>query len=113
VALSSAREDPRFAPVAPEELDDLAVEVSLLGAFVEARDPLREVRIGVHGLRLRAGGRSGILLPQVAGEHGLDAAAFLAAVARKAGLGPDAWREPGALVEVFTAEVFGDAVPGA
>jgi AmmeMemoRadiSam system protein A len=106
MAHSSAREDPRFPPVEAGELDGLDVEVSLLGEFRESADPLRDLRVGVHGLRLRRGDRSGILLPQVATEQGWDAAGFLEAVARKAGLGPGAWREPGARVDLFTAEVI-------
>ena len=108
VAHSSAREDPRFPPVGAAEAEGLRVEVSLLGPFVESRDPLRELRVGVHGLRLRAGERSGILLPQVATEHRLDAAGFLDAVCRKAGLPPGAWRGDGARVDLFTAEVIGE-----
>jgi len=50
----------------------------------------------------------GVLLPQVATEHDLGPEAFLAAACRKAGLGPDAWREPGTHVFTFQADVFGE-----
>ena len=109
VAHSSAREDPRFPPVAERELAGLDVEVSLLGEFRECADPLRELRVGEHGVRLRSGERSGILLPQVAGEQGWDAAAFLDGVCRKAGLPSGAWRDPAARVDLFTAEVISGA----
>ncbi len=108
VARASALEDPRFPPVRAEECAGLAVEVSILGQFVETRDPLRELRPGIHGLRIRLGERGGLLLPQVAAEHGLDGPAFLEAVCRKAGLPAGSWRDPAARVELFTAEVFGE-----
>ena len=107
VALAAALEDPRFEPVAPEELEGLSVEVSVIGAFAPTSDPLRDLRIGVHGLRIRHGDRSGLLLPQVAGEHRLDATGFLDAVCRKAGLPAGIWRDAAARVDLFTAEVIG------
>lgn len=108
VARASALEDPRFPPVEAAEAADLSIEVSVLGEFRGSADPLREMRIGEHGLRIRKGDRSGLLLPQVATEHRLDAPAFLDAVCRKAGLPAGAWRDPAATVELFTAEVFGE-----
>jgi AmmeMemoRadiSam system protein A len=110
VAFAAALKDPRFPPVRPEELPGLRIEVSLLGPFVPTRDPLRDLRVGVHGLRIRHAGRAGILLPQVAPEHGLDGPAFLEAVCAKAGLPAGAWRD--AEVELFTAEVIEETPPG-
>ncbi len=106
VAHASAREDPRFPPVEAAEVPGLRIEISVLGPFVPARDPLGDLRIGVHGLRIRSGSKGGILLPQVAEEHGLDGPAFLEAVCRKAGLPAGAWRSGS--VDLFTAEVFGE-----
>jgi AmmeMemoRadiSam system protein A len=110
VANASSREDPRFPPVQPREVPGLRIEVSLLGPFVPTPDPLRDLRVGVHGLRIRQGGKGGILLPQVAEEHGLDGPAFLEAVCRKAGLPAGAWRE--ASVDLFEAEVLEETPPG-
>ena len=50
----------------------------------------------------------GVLLPQIARQSGWTAEEFLAQVCRKAGLGPEGWREAGAIVEVFSAQVFGE-----
>jgi AmmeMemoRadiSam system protein A len=108
VARSSALEDPRFPAVRPDEVSGLSVEVSILGEFRATAHPLEELRVGEHGLRIRKGDRGGLLLPQVATEHRMDAAGFLDAVCRKAGLPAGAWRDPGARVELFTAEVFGE-----
>lgn len=111
VAFASSHEDPRFPPVRPEETAGLHIEISLLGPFVPTRDALGDLRVGLHGLRIRLRNRGGILLPQVAGEHGLDGPAFLDAVCRKAGLPAGAWRDPAAEVDLFTAEVFGEETP--
>lgn len=109
VAVSAAVDDPRFPPVAAEELQDLRIEVSVLGepSPFEPRDP-GKLAIGRDGLQVRRGSALGVLLPQVATEHGLGPAEFLAAACRKAGLDPHAWREPGTQVFTFQADVFGE-----
>lgn len=109
LAVAAARDDPRFPPVTPEELPRLHVEISVLSQPVPLR-PVRPEHVvpGRDGLMVRRGGAVGVLLPQVAREHGWTAEAFLAATCRKAGLGPDAWREHDAEVLVFQADVFGD-----
>lgn len=107
VAVSAAREDPRFEPLLPGELDDLHVEVSVLGPLEEI-DPRHPgvIEIGRHGLVVEQGDRSGLLLPQVASEWGWDRDQFLSHTCAKAGLPPDSWRR-GARVYRFTADVFG------
>lgn len=107
VAVSSARSDPRFPPVEPGELTDLRIGISVLSEPVRmtAHDVDRPV-IGRDGLLVRRGGAQAVLLPQVATEHGMGREAFLAAVCRKAGLAPGAWREPDTLVFTFTADIF-------
>jgi AmmeMemoRadiSam system protein A len=104
-AVAAAFHDIRFSPVAAEEAPLLKIEISVLS-------PLRpiapeEIEIGRHGLVITYGMRRGLLLPQVPVEHGWDALTFLEQTCCKAGLAPDAW-QCGALVEAFTAEVFGE-----
>lgn len=108
VAISAAREDPRFDPVVPSELNDLDVEVSILGPLepIDPRDP-DAIVIGRHGLVVEQGWRRGLLLPQVATEWNWNREEFLAHTCRKAGLLPDAWTR-GAKVYRFVADVFGD-----
>jgi AmmeMemoRadiSam system protein A len=109
VAVSAACEDPRFPAVAPDELPALRIEISVLGEPAPALpvDPGRLV-IGRDGLLLRRGSAVGVLLPQVATEHGWGPEAFLAAACRKAGLGPRSWKEPGTHVFTFQADIFGE-----
>ena len=94
-ALRAALEDPRFAPLAHDEL--AALHDRDLGAHAlrgRSRVP-RTSRSAATGSSSRSDGRRGLLLPQVAEEWGFDAERFLAEVARKAGLPPDAWRRAG------------------
>ena len=106
-AMRAAFEDPRFPPLAEAELADCTIEISVLTAPVRLQRT-EDVVIGRDGLIIEARGRSGLLLPQVATEWGFDRERFLAEVSRKAGLPPGAWKEPGAQLWVFEAEVFGE-----
>ncbi len=102
----AATEDPRFPPLTVEELPAARFEISLLSPpRVVAPD---RVVVGRDGVIVSAGTARGLLLPQVATERGWNAEELLSAACEKAGLRPSAWREPGAQVEAFTAEVFGE-----
>ena len=103
---SVADSDPRFNPVAPAELDDIDVEISVLTREREVH-AIHEIEPGRHGLIVEQGYRRGLLLPQVATEQGWDAETFVSQTCRKAGLPPDAWKH-GARIFVFEAEVFGE-----
>jgi AmmeMemoRadiSam system protein A len=105
VALSSAFDDPRFPPLSPDEWPRVRIEISVLSPFERVADP-REITIGVHGLMVRNGHRSGLLLPQVAVEQRWDREAFLSHTCRKAGLPMEAWRSPETQIEIFSATVF-------
>jgi AmmeMemoRadiSam system protein B/AmmeMemoRadiSam system protein A len=105
-ALAAAVQDRRFPPVAPEELKEIEIEISVLSPLRPLEDA-SEIEVGVHGLAIVKGGRSGLLLPQVATEERWDQEAFLQSLCRKAGLPEGCWRE-GAQLYVFTADVFGE-----
>jgi AmmeMemoRadiSam system protein A len=110
MAISSATEDPRFAydRITPGELADLDVEISVLSPMERIADPLKLV-LGTHGIYIRRGPRTGCFLPQVATETGWSKEEFLSrCCSGKAGLPPDAWRDPQTEVYVYTAEVFGE-----
>ncbi|MGH7537751.1 MAG: AmmeMemoRadiSam system protein A [Gemmatimonadales bacterium] len=109
MAVAAATEDPRFPPVAPEELAELRIEVSVLSepTRLTSSDPAG-IRAGQDGVIVRRGGHQGLLLPQVATEFAWDAEALLAAACQKAGLRPDAWRETDTELYVFQVEAFGE-----
>lgn len=116
-AAAAAAEDPRFPPVAVHELAHLTVEVSVLTVpeplgGTTAAGRRAALRVGTDGLIVEAGGRSGLLLPQVATEQGWDARQFLGAACEKAGLRPSAWESPATRVLSFRATVFREARPG-
>ena len=107
VAVSAARSDPRFPPVAVEELSELRIEISVLDEPVLAGpSDLCALVIGRHGLLVKRGQAQAVLLPQVATEQLLGPEAFLNAVCHKAGLAPSSWRDPATQVFTFTADVF-------
>jgi AmmeMemoRadiSam system protein A len=105
-AQAAAFDDPRFAPVSLDEAGELKVSLSVLSALRPIR--AEEVEVGRHGLVISYAGHRGLLLPQVASEHGWDRVTFLEQTCRKAGLSENAWRQ-GVVIEGFAAEVFGDA----
>jgi len=104
MALASAFEDPRFAPVLLDEIKNLSIEISTLSEFMEASP--EDVVPGRHGILIRRGRNSGLLLPQVASEQGWDREQFLRHGCLKAGLAQESWKEDGTLISVFTALVF-------
>ena len=115
-AMSAAAYDPRFPKVEPRELDGILVEVSALTRpekieFGSPDELQKHVRIGVDGLIISLGGRSGLLLPQVATEYGLSSKEFLTQACLKAGLPGDAWLREKVTVQRFQAEVFSEAAP--
>ncbi len=84
-AQSAALRDPRFAPVTPEELPDISIEVSALTPLEPVAD-VEEIEIGRHGLVISQGPNHGLLLPQVPVEWGWDREEFLEHTCLKAGL---------------------------
>jgi len=105
MALSAAFQDPRFEPLSADELDDLDIEISVLTPFVKVPGP-ETIVVGSHGLMIRKGHASGLLLPQVPEQFGWDRETFLAQTCQKAGLQPDAWQDPEAELYIFSADIF-------
>jgi AmmeMemoRadiSam system protein A len=105
-AVSACSADPRFPPVAADELPEIEIELSLLGPLEPVAGPA-EIEVGRHGLVVEMGRQRGLLLPQVATEWHWDAETFLSQTCRKAGFPADSWRR-GALLWRFEAEVFAE-----
>jgi AmmeMemoRadiSam system protein A len=95
-AISSATCDPRFSPVRPEELESLEYSVDVLTApeqvnSVSDLDPKR------YGVIVKAGGRRGLLLPDLEGVDTVEEQVGIAM--QKAGI------PPGTPVTLFRFEV--------
>ncbi len=85
-AVSSASRDPRFPPIAPDELDqlDYSVDVLTTPEPIESQDQLDPKRYGVI---VEAGFKRGLLLPDL---EGVDTADYQIEICRlKAGITPD------------------------
>jgi AmmeMemoRadiSam system protein A len=106
MAIASAFNDPRFPPLKRDELPHLTLEISVLTPLKLIKE-IEEIEIGVHGLYIVRGYRSGLLLPQVAIEYKWDSLTFLEETCCKAGLSPEAWKEEDTKIYIFSANVFG------
>lgn len=109
-AVSSATEDYRFTsdPIIPSELKDINIEISVLSTLEKIDNPL-DIELGVHGIYIKKGGRTGCYLPQVATETGWTKEEFLSSCcSSKARMSPDAWKDKDVDVLVFTAEFFNE-----
>ncbi|MFP6573854.1 MAG: AmmeMemoRadiSam system radical SAM enzyme [Pirellulaceae bacterium] len=111
-ARRTATEDSRFPTLSSIELPYLDLEVSLLYDFqpvqAQGKDRIGAVEIGKHGLVIQRGNQSGLLLPVVAVEHGMDAEGFLKQVCRKAGLPGTAWQDDETKLQVFETSCTGN-----
>ncbi len=85
-AISSATRDPRFPPVAPNELKDLnySVDVLTMPEPVESKDQLDPKK---YGIIVECGSRRGLLLPDLEGVGSVDKQIDICC--RKAGIMPD------------------------
>jgi uncharacterized protein (TIGR00296 family) len=113
VAIMAASQDPRFPSLAPGELDQIQIEVSVLSLpkMIQVKKPieyLNEVQVGRDGLILEWSGGSGLLLPQVAEEQGWDSEEFLCNLCMKAGAPADQWLSPEVKMYKFSSQVYSE-----
>lgn len=106
-AVVASQEDPRFPPIEREELDQLTLEISVMGK-VEKLPSLNDIVIGKHGLIIKQGRRQGLLLPQVPVEWGWNLTQFLEHTCVKAGLSKEAYKDLATQIFYFSAEVFSE-----
>ena len=98
----SAACDIRFSSPAPEELDNMQIEISVLSPLKKI-DSIHEIIPGTHGIYIKKEFQSGTFLPQVAKKTGWSLEEFLGHCARdKAGLGWEGWKN----AEIYTYEAF-------
>ena len=96
-AVAAAFRDPRFKPLASDEFDAVAVEVSVLSAlapmtFSDEQEALAQLRAGIDGVVFEYGHHNSTFLPQV-WENLREPAEFMAHLKYKAGLPPDFWHQ--------------------
>jgi AmmeMemoRadiSam system protein A len=105
MAEAAAFRDPRFSPVKEKELSELDIEISVLTPLQRIKD-VNEIQVGTHGIYIKKGWYSGLLLPQVATEYGWDRQTFLEHTCQKAGLPSTAWKEKDTEIYIFSADIF-------
>jgi AmmeMemoRadiSam system protein A len=107
MAEAAAFHDHRFMPLTEGELDRIDIEISILSELTEVND-YQDIIIGTDGILLKQGMRQAVFLPQVAPEQGWDLETTLRHLSRKAGLPPNAFKDPETSFEVFQADVFSE-----
>ena len=107
MAQAAAFEDPRFSPMNRDDWPACDIEISVLSPLEEINDP-GVIKVGVHGIFITRGFRSGVLLPQVATEQGWDLETFITHTCYKAGLPADAWKDSSTKIEIFSAQIFSE-----
>ena len=105
-AAAAAMRDPRFPPLAQEELATLCISISVLTPMQPA-GRVEEIELGRHGLQLVRGEQRSVFLPQVALEQGWTRDQLLAQLAIKAGLPGDGWLD--ARLSKFETEAFSES----
>jgi hypothetical protein len=118
-ARNAAISDPRFPPVAPDEVDRLQIEISVLTEpqplpFTSSADLLQKLQPHKDGVVLQIGARGATYLPQV-WDQLPDKVEFLNSLAEKAGCDRTDWRQPGTSVFIYHVEAFkeSDVLPAA
>ncbi|MGD0005022.1 MAG: AmmeMemoRadiSam system protein A [Anaerolineaceae bacterium] len=106
-AAAAAMDDYRFTPVSPDEVAQLAIEISRLTIpqSLQYRQPaelLAALKPDVDGVILRDGIRRATFLPQV-WEKLPDPASFLSHLCQKMGAPSDLWQRK--IMQVFTYQV--------
>jgi AmmeMemoRadiSam system protein A len=117
VVLAATR-DPRFPPVTLDELDAIAIEISILGrsyaiGFESPEEFVAALRPGVDGVILTTVHGSSTYLPQV-WKQIPDPEQFLTELCRKHGAPGDCWRTDDLVrVELYQVNHFGERDPSA
>lgn len=109
-ACLAALNDSRFSPVTPDEVARIEIEVSVLTLpaplrFDSPEELSSKLRPHRDGVVLKIGLHRATFLPQV-WEQLPDANDFLNHLSAKAGLTPQAWREPGTEIMTYQVDAF-------
>jgi uncharacterized protein len=115
-ARAASFEDPRFPALQEKEINEICIEVSVLTIpeIIEVKSPdeyIKKIKIGKHGLIIRKGIFSGLLLPQVFIDYNSTPEQALEMTCQKAGLYKDAWKEEDSKIFIFSAQIFKEENP--
>lgn len=114
-AIAAAFKDPRFPPLKEEELDDTAIEISLLTPlqllpYRNVDDLVQKIRPNIDGVMVEQGWHRGLLLPQV-WEKLPDPYEFLQHVSLKANANMSIYSHPDTEVSVFQVKHYWQPAP--
>ena len=107
MAIAAAFQDPRFPGLKADEFNNIEIEISVMSPLEKITD-VNKIEVGKHGIIIKSGFNSGLLLPQVATEQGWDRDTFLEHTCYKAGLPGNIWKKPDTEILIFSAEVFSE-----
>lgn len=115
-SISAAIDDPRFAKVKLEELDEITFEVTILTPPTRIQvennsEYPSKIKVGRDGLIIKYEYNSGLLLPQVPTEYGWNEEEFLNFTCEKAGLPKDCWKTKDVEIQKFEGIVFKETSP--
>jgi AmmeMemoRadiSam system protein B/AmmeMemoRadiSam system protein A len=106
MAVAAAIHDPRFMPVASDEVSHLEIEISVLTPMKKINS-IDDIVLGRDGIYIKKGLRGGTFLPQVYNETGWTKEEFLGHCAQdKAMIGWDGWKD--ADIYTYQALVFSE-----
>jgi AmmeMemoRadiSam system protein A len=102
--IHAARDDGRFTPLQPDEVEGLDLEISVLTDPISV-DSYEDFVLGEEGVILEKDGHNAVFLPEVPIEYHWNREQMLSRLAIKAGLPDDAWKE-GASFKTFRTQTF-------
>lgn len=111
-ALNAAFRDPRFPPLAKDELPAVIVEISVLSvphtlSFKDPDDLLSKLEPNVHGVIISKDWHTATFLPQVWKQLPRKIP-FLEHLCLKAGMGADCWKAPDLVVKLYKVVHFSE-----
>jgi AmmeMemoRadiSam system protein A len=104
--INAAIYDPRFTPVTGLEINEINIEISVMSKLTKIKS-FNEIEVGTHGILLKKGVYSGLLLPQVAIEQGWNREQFLEGVGKKAGLPKNTWKN-NCDIYIFSSQIINE-----
>lgn len=113
---AAAFKDSRFPPIIENELEEITIEVSVLTKpkLIEVehqKEYLDKIKIGKHGLIIKSGYHSGLLLPQVFIDYDSTPKEALEMTCQKASLDKDEWKDKDTEIYSFSSQIFKETEP--